>query len=282
MKLFAVVCGIASLMTAAINHRILVRFDAMYANLAEEPLPAVTRALLWKGGALPTGLLLASSVIVLVGLLRKSNRWMLAGGIAALVFMLGAATIVPAALMTPVGRMIQKVEHARGLRRVGMSRRLRMEPPPMGRRYEHAAPGDLVHLDTKKLGRIRGLGHRVTGQRTHRTRGIGWEFLHIAIDDHSRVARGPAAMDTWLDLFHRQWIVGGIMRAHGADATGGSFACLTHVAAFIACLTSPIQRTRSRRTFRQNRSTITMASITRPMSRNSTNCSPATSGLRLP
>jgi transposase InsO family protein len=77
---------------------------------------------------------------------------------------------------------------ARGLRRVGMSRRLRMEPPPMGRRYEHAAPGELVHLDTKKLGRIRGLGHRITGQRTHRTRGIGWEFLHIAIDDYSRVA----------------------------------------------------------------------------------------------
>jgi transposase InsO family protein len=77
---------------------------------------------------------------------------------------------------------------ARGLRRVGMSRRLRMEPPPMGRRYEHAAAGDLVHLDTKKLGRIRGLGHRITGERTHRSRGIGWEFLHIAIDDHSRVA----------------------------------------------------------------------------------------------
>jgi transposase InsO family protein len=46
----------------------------------------------------------------------------------------------------------------------------------------------LVHLDTKKLGRIRGLGHRITGQRTHRTRGIGWEFLHIAIDDYSRAA----------------------------------------------------------------------------------------------
>ena len=58
----------------------------------------------------------------------------------------------------------------------------------MGRRYEHPTTGDLVHLDTKKLGRIRGLGHRITGHRTHRTRGIGWEFLHIAIDDHSRVA----------------------------------------------------------------------------------------------
>jgi transposase InsO family protein len=77
---------------------------------------------------------------------------------------------------------------ARGLRRVGMSRRQRLEPPPMGRRYEHPTAGDLLHLDTKKLGRIRGLGHRMTGHRTHRSRGIGWEFLHIAIDDHSRVA----------------------------------------------------------------------------------------------
>jgi transposase InsO family protein len=77
---------------------------------------------------------------------------------------------------------------ARTLRRVGLSRRLRLEPPPLGRRYEHAAVGDLLHLDTKKLGRIRGLGHRITGQRQHRARGIGWEVLHIAIDDHSRVA----------------------------------------------------------------------------------------------
>jgi len=77
---------------------------------------------------------------------------------------------------------------ARTLRRVGLSRRLRLEPPPMGRRYEHAVAGDLLHLDTKKLGRICGVGHRISGQRQQRARGIGWEFLHIAIDDHSRVA----------------------------------------------------------------------------------------------
>jgi transposase InsO family protein len=77
---------------------------------------------------------------------------------------------------------------ARTLRRVNLSRRLRLEPPPVGRRYEHAAAGDLLHLDTKKLGRIRGLGHHITGQRAQRARGVGWEFLHIAIDDHSRVA----------------------------------------------------------------------------------------------
>ena len=91
-----------------------------------------------------------------------------------------------AEIATAVG--VSAATIARTLRRCGMSRRQRLEPPPMGRRYEHAAPGDLLHLDTKKLGRIRGIGHRITGQRQQRARGIGWEFLHIAIDDHSRVA----------------------------------------------------------------------------------------------
>src|SRR5258708_1262772 len=60
--------------------------------------------------------------------------------------------------------------------------------PAVAQRYEHAAVGDLLHLDSKKLGRIRGLGHRVTGQRFHRFSGAGWEYLHVAVDDHSRVA----------------------------------------------------------------------------------------------
>jgi transposase InsO family protein len=77
---------------------------------------------------------------------------------------------------------------ARILRRGGLSRRGRLEPPRLVQRYEHAHVGDLLHLDTKKLGRIQGVGHRITGQRRHTTRGIGWEFLHVAIDDHSRVA----------------------------------------------------------------------------------------------
>jgi transposase InsO family protein len=55
-------------------------------------------------------------------------------------------------------------------------------------RYEHEHPGDLVHVDTKKLGRIvGGPGHRATGDRTRRTRGVGWEVLHVAIDDASRL-----------------------------------------------------------------------------------------------
>ena len=61
-------------------------------------------------------------------------------------------------------------------------------PPPVGR-YERAHPGELIHFDIKKLARIVRPGHRVTGDRQHdHTPGAGWEFLHIAIDDHSRLA----------------------------------------------------------------------------------------------
>jgi transposase InsO family protein len=74
------------------------------------------------------------------------------------------------------------------LRRSGLSRRGRLTPPLLVQRYEHARPGELLHLDTKKLGRVRGLGHRITGQRRFQTQGSGWEFLHVAIDDHSRVS----------------------------------------------------------------------------------------------
>ncbi len=53
---------------------------------------------------------------------------------------------------------------ARVARRAGLSRRGRLAPPPLVHRYEHAHPGDLLHLDTKKLGRIAGVGHRITGR----------------------------------------------------------------------------------------------------------------------
>jgi len=79
---------------------------------------------------------------------------------------------------------------ARILRRAGLSRRGRLEAPPVIQRYEYPAPGDLLHLDTKKLGRIAGVGHRFTGRagNVNLHHGIGWEYLHIAVDDHSRVA----------------------------------------------------------------------------------------------
>jgi transposase InsO family protein len=74
-------------------------------------------------------------------------------------------------------------------RRRHAARLLALEPPPPVRRYERDHPGDLIHFDIKKLARIERIGHRITGdrQRDH-VRGAGWEFLHIAIDDHSRLA----------------------------------------------------------------------------------------------
>src|SRR5262245_47825843 len=83
---------------------------------------------------------------------------------------------------------ISRATVARVVGRVGWSRLGRLSAPPLVQRYEHAAPGDLLHVDTKKLGRIAGIGHRITGQRGPRIRGQGWEVLHVAVDDHSRVA----------------------------------------------------------------------------------------------
>lgn len=77
---------------------------------------------------------------------------------------------------------------ARILGRAGLNRLSALEPARPDNRYEHEAPGDLLHLDIKKLGRFARPGHRVTGDRQQKTRGAGWEYVHIAIDDHSRVA----------------------------------------------------------------------------------------------
>jgi transposase InsO family protein len=55
-------------------------------------------------------------------------------------------------------------------------------------RYERERPGELIHIDAKKLGRIAGVGHRIHGDRTRRARRIGWEHLHVAVDDASRLA----------------------------------------------------------------------------------------------
>ncbi len=72
--------------------------------------------------------------------------------------------------------------------RYGVPRLRDLEPPQPVVRYEHAKPGDLLHLDVKRLGRIRGVGHRITGDRRRRSRGVGWECVHVAVDDHSRFA----------------------------------------------------------------------------------------------
>lgn len=74
------------------------------------------------------------------------------------------------------------------LRRLGLGRLKSLEEKPEGVRYERERPGELLHRDTKKLGRIRGVGHRIHGDRTRRSRGVGWEYLHVCVDDASRVA----------------------------------------------------------------------------------------------
>lgn len=77
---------------------------------------------------------------------------------------------------------------ARWLRRAGLNRLAALEPAAPIVRYEYAEPGDMLHLDIKKLGRFHRPGHRVTADRTQNSRRAGWEFVHVALDDHSRVA----------------------------------------------------------------------------------------------
>jgi transposase InsO family protein len=74
------------------------------------------------------------------------------------------------------------------LQRQGLGRLPRLKPEEPANSYERPRPGELVHLDVKKLGAIGRPGHRVNGDRTTRTRGIGWEYVHVAIDDATRLA----------------------------------------------------------------------------------------------
>ena len=84
---------------------------------------------------------------------------------------------------------------SRVLRRAGLSRLKDLAPAEPVRRYEREHPGDMIHLDIKKLGRFERPGHRVTGDRKGQSnsRGVGWEYVHVCIDDHSRL--------TYTDIF---------------------------------------------------------------------------------
>lgn len=89
-----------------------------------------------------------------------------------------AISAAVAVSQTTVGRVLQ----AAGLNRLSL-----LEPARPTNRYVHERPGDLLHLDIKKLGRFRQPGHRVTGNRKQDSPGAGWEYVHVAIDDASRV-----------------------------------------------------------------------------------------------
>jgi transposase InsO family protein len=73
------------------------------------------------------------------------------------------------------------------LRRLGLNRQAAAPPLPV-QRYEWPHPGDLRHVDIKPLGRMGQVGHRIHGDRRRATPGIGWEYVHVAVDDHTRVA----------------------------------------------------------------------------------------------
>ena len=91
---------------------------------------------------------------------------------------------------------------SRWLQRIGLGKRSRLEPPEPPNRYERKRPGELVHVDVKKLGRIQVPGHRITGnRRVHARRDsrgygtVGWEFCHVCVDDATRLAYAEVLSD---------------------------------------------------------------------------------------
>jgi transposase InsO family protein len=118
-----------------------------------------------------------------------------------------------------VGRSTATVSRLLGRLELSSLKALDVLVPPV--RYEREAPGELLHMDTKKLGRIVLTGHRVTGDRRDHTRGAGWEFAHVAIDDHSRA---------------------GFVQMHADERKGSAVAFLQAAVAHYAALGVTIKR----------------------------------------
>jgi transposase InsO family protein len=83
---------------------------------------------------------------------------------------------------------VSRATVSRVLRRAGLSRLSELRPQEPVHRYERANPGELLHIDIKKLGRFDKVGHRITGDRSQRARHVGWDYVFVAVDDHSRIA----------------------------------------------------------------------------------------------
>jgi transposase InsO family protein/transposase-like protein len=83
---------------------------------------------------------------------------------------------------------VSKATVSRVLRRAGLSKLSDLRPQEVVQRYEREVPGELLHIDIKKLGRFEDVGHRITGDYRKRTRHVGWEHVFVAVDDHSRIA----------------------------------------------------------------------------------------------
>ena len=90
---------------------------------------------------------------------------------------------------------ISKARVQRVCSAAGLARLKALDPPEVINRYERTRAGELVHVDTKKLGRFMRPGHRVTGDRRRQPRGLGWDFLHVAIDDATRLAYAEVLPD---------------------------------------------------------------------------------------
>ena len=83
---------------------------------------------------------------------------------------------------------VSRATVSRVLRRAGLSRLSDLRPDEPVQRYEREHPGELLHIDIKKLARFDKVGHRITGDRAQRARDVGWDFVFVAVDDHSRLA----------------------------------------------------------------------------------------------
>lgn len=83
---------------------------------------------------------------------------------------------------------LSKATVSRILKQAGLSRLSALDPKEPPRRYQREKPGELIHLDIKKFARIQKVGHRIHGKRGRSAKGIGWEFLHVCVDDASRLA----------------------------------------------------------------------------------------------
>ena len=92
---------------------------------------------------------------------------------------------------------VSRATVGRILTRHGLNRWRDLEPAEPVRRYERDRPGEMIHIDIKKLGRFNRVGHRITGDRTGQSnsRGIGWEFVHVCVDDHSRLGFAEVMTD---------------------------------------------------------------------------------------
>ena len=139
---------------------------------------------------------------------------------------------------------------ARYLRRLGLARLRSLAPPTSVMRYEYRRAGGLVHVDIKKLGRIGRVGHRITGDRRRRVRGIGWEFVHVAVDDATRLAYVEVLPDEQgVTCVRFLWRVLAWFRRHGIQVrrlmTDNGSGYLAHVFA-AACQGAHLRHIRTR------------------------------------